>query len=683
MNTHIILVNWNSLVKTMRCLRSLEDLTAAPAKVWVIDNGSEDDSASELAHYLAASPLRAELVCTGVNLGFGGGCNVGIERALSEGADTIWLLNNDAVAAADALVALQARMESDPSLGAVGSVIYDLHHPKRILVWGGGRVILWAGLSSHFLRATTPDRLDYLTGASLLLRREALERVGHFDSQNFFMYWEDTDLCLRLRAAGWKLAVAEASRIWHEHSSSLGKAHPLKDYYVTRSAGAFLKKYSKVPRAAWFTGTSVRLLSRLVRGQTANWAAIRAAWHGKDFLPAVARGNSPRQAQSRKHPILKLALESNTLQGKRAGIGHYTEQLSLALQACPDVDIRYFSWRESSAEAPKPMGLVFPRRRLRQSLNKIPMGREVQLWLQRYQLQALKNQWRPDLVLGTNYVLPKSNIPSVVVVHDLSHLRYPEFHPPGRVRFLVRHLAASMRRAEMVVTVSRFSKSELLHFFPDLAGKVRVIYPGISERFWQAPTDEQLRALSVALNGESRPYLLFLSTLEPRKNISRLLQAYTMLPEKLRQKYPLVMVGQMGWQESSFAPLLEKLLARKEVIMTGYLRDELLPALYHRAHAFLYPSLYEGFGLPPVEAMACGCPVLVSSIASLPEVVGDAAVQVDPIDTESIADGILRLMEDSSLRMELQENGLERAKQFSWAKTAEQTWQVLTEAARD
>lgn len=678
MNTHIILVNWNSLIKTRRCLRSLEELVAAPAKVWVIDNGSEDDSASELARHLAASPLRAELICTGVNLGFGGGCNVGIERALSEGADSIWLLNNDAVAAADALVALQARMESDPSIGAVGSVIYDLHHPKRTLVWGGGRVVLWAGLSTHFSHATTQDRLDYLTGASLLLRCEALERVGNFDSQNFFMYWEDTDLCLRLRAASWKLAVADASRIWHEHSSSLGKAHPLKDYYVTRSAGAFLKKYSKVPRAAWFLGTSVRIISRLLQGQTANWVAIRAAWYGKDFFPAEARGNSPGQGQSRKRPILKLAIESNTLQGKRAGIGHYTEQLSLALQARPDVDICYFSWRESSAEAPKPVGLILPRRRPRQWLNKIPMGREVQLRLQRYQLQALKKHWQPDLVLGTNYVLPKSNMPSVVVVHDLSHLRYPEFHPPGRVRFLVRHLAASMRRAEMVVTVSRFSKSELLHFFPDLAGRVRVIYPGISERFWQAPTDEQLRALSIALNGESRPYLLFLSTLEPRKNISRLLQAYTMLPEKLRQEYPLVMVGQMGWQESSFAPLLEKLLARKEVIMAGYLRDELLPALYHRAHAFLYPSLYEGFGLPPIEAMACGCPVLVGNVASLPEVCGPAAYYCDPLYTDSITQGIQTLLDDidSDFRREL---GRSLAQRYSWEANVEELWPLISQ----
>ncbi|XTI71618.1 glycosyltransferase [Acidithiobacillus sp. AC3] len=676
MNTHVILVNWNSLIKTRRCLRSLEDLIAAPAKVWMIDNGSEDDSASELARYLAASPLCAELVCTGVNLGFGGGCNVGIERALSEGADSIWLLNNDAVAASDALAALQARMESDPSIGAVGSVIYDLHSPKKILVWGGGRAILWAGLSTHFSHPAAEQKLDYLTGASLLLRREALARVGSFDSKSFFMYWEDTDLCLRLRAAGWKLAVADASRIWHEHSSSLGKTHPLKDYYVTRSAGAFLRKYSKVPRAAWFLGTSVRVVSRLIQGQTANWVAIRAAWYGKDFLPTQAGDNSPGQGQSRKRPILKLALESNTLQGKRAGIGHYTEQLSLALQARPDVEMRYFSWRESSAEAPKPVGLILPRRRPRQWLNKIPMGREVQLWLQQYQLQALKSHWQPDLVLGTNYVLPKSSIPSIVVVHDLSHLRYPEFHPPGRVRFLVRHLAASLWRAEMVVTDSQFSKSELLHFFPDLAGRVRVIYPGISERFWQAPTDEQLRALSVALNGESRPYLLFLSTLEPRKNISRLLQAYSMLPEPLRQEYPLVMVGQMGWQESSFAPLLEKLLARKEVIMAGYLRDELLPALYHRAHAFLYPSLYEGFGLPPVEAMACGCPVLVGNVASMPEVCGPAACYCDPLEIESITQGIQSVLNDTGgdARRELRRD---LAQRYTWDDAVENFWSIF------
>ena len=283
MKTHIIIVNWNSFHKTSRCLLSLEALVETPAKVWIIDNGSEDRSAEALEHFLDSFQFPATLIRSGRNLGFGGGCNVGIENALNEGADSVWLINNDAVADPVALVALQERMRSDPKIGAVGSVIFDFNRPQYIHVWGGGRVLLWAGVTFHFSHPVADRRLDYLNGASLLLKRDALKAVGNFDSEKFFMYWEDTDICLRLRQHGWRLGVADNSYVWHEYSSSLGELHPLKDYYVTRSAHAFVRRHTSHPRIAWGIGTCLRLLRRLIKGRAANCFAIYAAWRGNDF----------------------------------------------------------------------------------------------------------------------------------------------------------------------------------------------------------------------------------------------------------------------------------------------------------------------------------------------------------------------------------------------------------------
>ena len=668
MNTHIVVVNWNNAPQTLRCLRSLEDLAQLPCKVWVVDNGSEDGSADRLAEFIDTTPLPAQLIRSAKNLGFGGGCNLAITQAFAEGADSVWLLNNDAVADRDALQALQHKLASDDRIGAVGSVIYDLRYPKRVQVWGGGRILTWAGMSTHFRRSVADSKIDYLTGASLLLRREALLATGLFDGHEFFMYWEDADLCQRLRREGWRLAVASDSRVWHEHSSSLGKTHALKDFYVTQSAGAFLRRYSTRPKSAWYIGTTLRLLRRMFSGQAANWRAIHAAWKGQPPPQGVRPTIFPstKTCQTAGKPF-RIAIEASTMEGRRAGIGHYTEQLSEALAGLPGVELRFFTSRSYYQKMPAGTGLRIPGPFWTRWKKRVPLGRELQLWLQGRQLAKLTRKWRPDIVFGPNYVLPRGSAPQVLVIHDLSHLRHPEFHPPGRVRFLKRHLGPAMAHAQAIITVSRFTKAEVLTYYPWVAGRVQVIYPGISERFRQLPTDEQQRALDVLLKGEQRPYLLFLSTLEPRKNIRRLLEAYRNLPAPIRQRYPLVMTGQMGWQESQFAPLLQDLIARGEVILTGYIRDELLPALYHRAQALLYPSLYEGFGLPPVEAMACGCPVLVSNVTSMPEVCKDYATYCDPYDVESIRQGILNtlLQRDGSRR-----SASDHSESFLWKKSA-------------
>ncbi|PKY11566.1 glycosyl transferase family 1 [Acidithiobacillus marinus] len=677
-HTHIILINWNSFDKTRRCLGSLEELAQAPDHVWVIDNGSTDNSASGLENYLKKSPLSATLVRSGQNFGFGGGCNIGIQRAMEAGADSFWLLNNDAIADTHALQSMQEALHSDPRIGAVGSVIYDLHKPESVEVWGGGQVLLWAGLATHFHHPVAAARLDYITGASLLLRRQALQDVGLFDEDQFFMYWEDTDLCLRLRRRGWKLTVAALSRIWHEHSSSLGRAHPLKDYYVTRSTGAFLQRYTRYPRVAWAIGTSLRLFRRLCSFQPANWPAIHQAWTGQDYAGEYT-DYAEREARQERRQQLRIAIEANTLQGKRAGIGHYAEQLCAALAENPKVRLSYFTANGWSTRMPSPAGLHIPKRFASTWKKKIPMGRSLQLILQQWQLRKLSQQWHPDVILGINYILPKTARPTVLVVHDLSHLRHPEMHPPGRVRFLQKHLRPTLARTNVILTISRFSKQELLHYFPELAGRIRVIYPGIAERFRQPSTDEQQRALRAALGGETRRYFLFLSTLEPRKNVERLLRAYALLPDNVKSQHPLVMVGQMGWQESRFAPMLDALIQRGEVLMPGYLRDELLPALYQGAQALLYPSLYEGFGLPPIEAMACGCPVLVSQVTAMPEVCGDAAIYCDPLDEASIRRGILQLQDDA-LCQKLAAQGRAHAARFTWR--GDKTAALLNAAVR-
>ena len=263
----VVVLNWNGWQDTLTCLNSLQGLDYPSFQLLLVDNGSTDGS---IEHIRAAMP-SVELLPTGVNLGFGGGCNVGIRHALAGGADYVWLINSDATVEAGALSALVREAQAHPEVGAVGSVLYEVDEPERVQLWGGGTVNLWLGRSQHRMAA---GALDFISGASILLRRSALEEVGLFDQRTFFMYWEDTDLGFRLRKAGWQLAVANDSRVCHKQSASLGKRSPLLDEYFVRSGVRFFKRYAPVP---WLTNAfslSMRLVKRVLSGDITRAKAV-------------------------------------------------------------------------------------------------------------------------------------------------------------------------------------------------------------------------------------------------------------------------------------------------------------------------------------------------------------------------------------------------------------------------
>ncbi|WP_300119881.1 glycosyltransferase family 2 protein [Rhodoferax sp.] len=236
----MVVLNWNGWRDTLACIASLQKLNYPDFDLIVVDNGSTDDSQANIE----TAFQNIKVIQTGANLGFGGGCNAGIRYALEQGADYVWLINNDATVDQSALTELVRLADSQPSAGAVGSVLYEADRPAQVQMWGGGKVNLWAGLSRH---QVSPAQLDFVSGASLLLRREALLQSGLFDDQTYFMYWEDSDLGFRLRQAGWQLAVAEKSRVWHKLSGSLGKGSRQLDVYFTRSGVRFLRRYSPAP----------------------------------------------------------------------------------------------------------------------------------------------------------------------------------------------------------------------------------------------------------------------------------------------------------------------------------------------------------------------------------------------------------------------------------------------------
>lgn len=270
----IVLLNWNGWRDTACCLASLQELHYDNFEVIVVDNGSSDDSVLQLRDRF----LSVTLLETGKNLGFAGGCNVGIRRALAGEAQFVWLLNTDTKVDSKALNELISAACRDERIAAVGSAIYSMSEPSQLQAWGGGHVDFLLGRSRHFLKPVHDDALDYITGASLLLRSSALRSVGLLD-EAFFFFWEDADLGFRLRKAHWKLAVAGAAKVWHRQSASLRGKDALLDTYFNQAATLFFRKHAPVPQIPLYLGVTLRVIKRLISRDLerarAVWAASR------------------------------------------------------------------------------------------------------------------------------------------------------------------------------------------------------------------------------------------------------------------------------------------------------------------------------------------------------------------------------------------------------------------------
>ena len=290
---------------------------------------------------------------------------------------------------------------------------------------------------------------------------------------------------------------------------------------------------------------------------------------------------------------------------------------------------------------------------------------------------------RLDLFHATHYVLPP--LPhgrAVVTIHDIIHLLYPQYLPNRAAHLYARvMIRRALKRADRIITVSHNSKRDLVDYFDVDSARIEVIYNGVSSRFHSAiPKEERLRV--AARHGLPSPYLLFLGGDRPHKNARNVVRAFAEARHRAGLPHALVLAGPLPRNSGRVEALISALDLERSIRRTGIVDDGDMPGLFAGADAFLYPTLYEGFGLPVVEAMACGVPVLTSSTSALQEVAGGHALLVDPMDVDAIAAGIVTLSTDAGKRGELRKLGLSRAADFSWNKAADATLGVYASILR-
>lgn len=276
-----------------------------------------------------------------------------------------------------------------------------------------------------------------------------------------------------------------------------------------------------------------------------------------------------------------------------------------------------------------------------------------------------------DLLHAPDFVVPPTCAPSIVTVHDLSFLIYPQFSVPSMVRYLSAAVPRAVQRAALVLADSEATRHDLHRLLHTPPEKVAVVYPGVSDAFRPLPL-EQCEPVRRRLD-LPRNFVLFVSTLSPRKNVVRLVEAFARVTQS--GDWPdlaLVLAGQPGWLYEDIFAAIERLQLGERVQVRGFVDDNDLPAMYNLARVYAYPSIYEGFGLPALEALACGTPLVTAQNSSLPEVVGDAAVLVQAEDVSAIAEAIMRLLGDAALRERLRAAGPQQARQFTWTRAAAQ-----------
>jgi glycosyltransferase involved in cell wall biosynthesis len=371
---------------------------------------------------------------------------------------------------------------------------------------------------------------------------------------------------------------------------------------------------------------------------------------------------------------MKIAINTIPLLSPLTGVGNYTYQIIKSLQTIDSANdyayfYGYYSRRLFTYQDRKSFY------HLKELVRKVPFGGITTRRLKDIVNNLFYKNF--DLYFEPNFIpIAIKAKHTVTTIHDFSFRLYPEWHPKDRIFYFENNFWKSIKQADKIIVVSDFIFKESVNLFGLPKDKIKTIYNGFDRCIFRNYPLQDLQSIKDKYNLPDN-FILCVGSLEPRKNLKNLILAFTRLDKEIRKGFKIVIAGFKGWKNKEIMKLIEN--TKTDIILLGYIKDVELGKLYNAATVFVYPSFYEGFGLPPLEAMACGCPVIVSHAASLPEVCGDAVYYVNPYDIDNIAGGIYKVLTDEILKKSLVAKGIERAKLFSWERSAREHLKVFQE----
>ncbi|MEX1003028.1 MAG: glycosyltransferase family 1 protein [Crocinitomicaceae bacterium] len=369
---------------------------------------------------------------------------------------------------------------------------------------------------------------------------------------------------------------------------------------------------------------------------------------------------------------MRIAINTRfLLKSKMEGFGWFTyETVKRMVESHPEHEFYFYFDRKYDDQfifGENVKAFVFP-----------PQARHpllFKLWFNHSITRALRKH-QPDVFLSPDgYLSLRTSTPQIAVIHDLNFEHHPEDLPKAARNYLKTYFPKFAEKAKHIITVSEFSKKDIVNTYGISPNKITVAYNGASDAF--VPLSEAAKKNAREKFAGGQEYFVFVGALHPRKNVNRLFEAFDQFKKESNSKTHLVIVGEKLWKDQSVEEAYEKMQFKNEVHFTGHLPLERLAKAVGGAKALVFPSYFEGFGIPLVEAMKADCPILCGNLTALPEIAGDAAILINPYSVTDISSGLEKIDQDEALRKQLIEKGRERAKAFSWDTTAEKIWEVV------
>jgi len=379
---------------------------------------------------------------------------------------------------------------------------------------------------------------------------------------------------------------------------------------------------------------------------------------------------------------MRIAIDLTSLPTQLVGVGSYAKNLITSLKKF-DRENQYFIFVKKEHSNiftinQNNINIIYQKNILRNKILRV-------LWEQ-FILPLYIKRLKIDLLHSIHYTIPLfAGCKVVVTFHDMTFFLYPKKHIFIKRIFFKLFIYISSWRANRLIAVSNNTKKDIIKFLHINNGKIDVVYEIIDSKYRPIKNESAIMKVKNKYKIFNK-FILYVGTLEPRKNIVNLIQAYYKLISKNNATHQLVIVGKKGWHYQEIFKIVTKLNLNKgrgKIVFTGYVSEEELPFLYNAADVFVYPSLYEGFGIPPLEAMACGVPVISSDLSSIPEVIGEAGILINPYNIQDIYQALYKLLNDDKLKKELKYKGLKRAQEFSSEKLANETIKVYKKAMKE
>ncbi|MFY7879173.1 MAG: glycosyltransferase family 4 protein [Lacibacter sp.] len=374
---------------------------------------------------------------------------------------------------------------------------------------------------------------------------------------------------------------------------------------------------------------------------------------------------------------MRIAVNTRFLiPGKMEGFGYFIEEVFLRMASQHPEHEFYFLF-----DRPAATSFLFPPNV--KCIVTGPQARHPLLWMLWYNLQIpriLRTIKADVFVSPDGFCSLTTSVPQCVVIHDIAFAHYPDFITKSHLWFYRRYTPLFVKKAKVIATVSEYSKEDLRKQYHVDPAKIRVIYSATNPIF--QPVDwEKREAIKLELTSGTE-YFLYTGTVHPRKNLIGLLKAFSKFKKMQKSNMKLVLVGRMTWKNETFKQLLQTFRFKDDVILTGYVSKEKLAEITAAAYALIYPSFFEGFGVPPLEALQCHVPAIVSEVSALPEIGGDAYLYINPNQVNDIAEKMMRLYKDESLREKLISNGKRQLQLYSWQRTADLLWDAILQTTQ-